>query len=209
MRTKGWKRWVRELPWGVIGLLVVLRIGVVEANYVPSGSMRPTIEIGDVLVVDKTAYGLALPFKKKLLLQWDTPKRGEIVTFFPDHTGDRLVKRVIGVGGDVVASQRGVLIVNGEPVAATQMFPHMTERLEGMAYNTFFSAFHDFGPLRVPEGNLFVMGDNRPNSADSRFWGFLPVDQVRGKARFRLFSLSWFQQGERHVPFGGLHAPAQ
>lgn len=197
--------WLKEFPWITLGLVLLLRIGVVEANFVPTGSMQPTIGVIDVLVVDKTAYGLKLPFSKDLLLQWDTPAHGDIVTFDPKHTDDVLIKRVIGLAGDVVETRDGFLYLNGQRVGQWRAPGLIQEHLAGLDYLTTVAQPRNFGPVKVPEGQLFVMGDNRANSADSRFWGFLPVNRVRGKAVARLFSTEWLRRPRDVTRFGSLY----
>ncbi|MDH5219361.1 MAG: signal peptidase I, partial [Gammaproteobacteria bacterium] len=96
------QREVRDLPWLLIGVLLLARVGIAEANWIPTGSMQPTLPVGDFLVVDKTAYGFSLPFVDEAIVQWDEPEHGDIVTFDPSHTSDRLIKRVIGKSGDTV-----------------------------------------------------------------------------------------------------------
>lgn len=204
-RPPNWSRYLKGFPWLTLGIVLVLRIGVAEANFVPTGSMQPTIGVVDVLVVDKTAYGLKLPFTQTQLLHWDNPKRGDIITFDPAHTDDVLIKRVIGLPGDVIATRQGFLFVNGEQVGTRQPNGLIREQLAGLSYLTTPARPQNFGPVRVPDGQLFVMGDNRANSADSRFWGFLPMERVRGKAVTRLFSTEWLRHPRDIARFGSLY----
>lgn len=198
------RRQLKDFPWVFLGIFLLFRIGIAEANWIPSGSMEPTLPIGDYLVVDKTAYGLSLPFVDKAIVQWDTPKRGDIITFDPAHTSDRLIKRVIGLPGDSIQVRGGVTYLNGEALAINYQNGLITEELNGKRYQTTPAWPAQFGPVVVPPGNLFVMGDNRANSADSRFWGFLPIERVRGKASYRLFTLSWLK-GNHEAKFGNLY----
>lgn len=195
---------IKDLPWIFIGILLLLRVGIAEANWVPTGSMQPTLPIGDYVVVDRTAYGLSLPFIDEAVMQWDAPKQGEIVTFDPQHTEDRLIKRVIGVAGDEIMVRNGLTYLNGNPLGQRRVDGLVAESLNGIHYLT-TPAQIDFGPVTVPQGHLFMMGDNRANSADSRYWGFLPVDRVRGKAQFRLFTTAWFKQNQYPATFGNLY----
>ena len=195
----------KEIPWIFIIVVLLLRVGVVEANFIPTGSMQPTLPIGDWLVIDRAAYGLSLPFKKDSLVQWHAPERGDIITFDPAHTKDRLIKRVIGVPGDVVATHDGFLYLNGKRIGHQEPNGLILEKLNNKEYLTTPAWPRDFGPVTVPEEHLFVMGDNRANSADSRFWGFLPYERVRGKAMFRLFSLAWFERTGLPAKFGSLY----
>ena len=197
--------WLRGFPWITLGLVLLLRIGVAEANFVPTGSMQPTIGVVDVLVIDKTAYGLKLPFTKELLVQWGAPQRGDIVTFDPPHTNDVLIKRVIGLPGDVIETRGGFLYLNGQRVGEWEAPGLIHEHLAGLDYLTTMARPRDFGPVTVPAGQLFMMGDNRANSADSRYWGFLPMDRVRGKAVARIFSTEWFDSSNKPIRFGLLN----
>ncbi len=185
-------RWIKGLPWYTLGLVLLLRIGVAEANFVPTGSMQPTIGVIDVLAVDKTAFGLKLPLNDRLLYQWGVPKRGDIVTFDPSHTDDTLIKRVIGLPGDVIETRGGFLFLNGQRLGQLRGDGLIAETLDGHHYLTTRARPRDFAPVRVPAGHLFVMGDNRANSADSRYFGFLPMNRLRGRAVARLFSTEWF-----------------
>jgi signal peptidase I len=196
---------LKDMPWFFIGVILLLRIGVVEANFIPTGSMQPTLPIGDWLVIDKAAYGFSIPFKKEDIYLWDTPKRGDIITFDPDHTDHRLIKRVIGVPGDVVAIRNSYLYLNGKRIGDQESNGLIKEHLGGTDYFTTPAYPRNFGPVRVPAGHLFVLGDNRANSADSRYWGYLPMNEVKGKAVMRLFSLAWFKDLVVPAKFGSLY----
>jgi signal peptidase I len=186
-------------------LLMVLvafsfRSAVADWNDVPTGSMRPTILVGDRIFVNKLAYDLKLPFTKVRLISWDDPARGDVVICTSPADGARLVKRVVAVPGDEVAMREGKLILNGRPVDYRRTDPEpwveaLGPEAEGL---TFFmedlpgrshvvammparANARDWGPVRVPEGQFFMMGDNRDNSADSRYFGFIPRRDVAGK----------------------------
>jgi signal peptidase I len=132
-----------------IGLALVFRTFVASAYHIPSESMVPTLEVGDVVVVNKLSYAL------------DPPARGDVIVFdHPREHGTDLIKRVVAVAGDRVEGREGTAWVNGTASGTSA----------------------DFAPLVVPPGNLFVLGDNRENSADSRYWGFVPLGHVRGRA---------------------------
>ena len=169
---------------GLVALLV--RSSVVEAFWVPSGSMLPTIQIGDHLFVNKLAYGLQvdLPFGivNYELTQWRSVQHGDIVVFTSpvDHSTD-LIKRVIAVPGDTVEIRNKRLYLNGEEVPD----PH-ANFIEPNVRTT--KPRDNFGPVTVPGGKFFVMGDNRDQSYDSRYWGFADQRDVKGKATFIYFS---------------------
>lgn len=198
------RRHVKDFPWVFLGVFLLFRIGIAEANWIPTGSMEPTLPVGDFLVVDKTAYGLSLPFVDKAIVQWDSPQRGDIITFDPEHTSDRLIKRVIGIPGDTIMVRDRVTYLNGKPLATKYENGLFTEELNGKHYQTTPAWPAQFGPVVVPPDHLFVMGDNRANSADSRFWGFLPVERVKGKASYRIFTFSWLT-GNHDTKFGNLY----
>jgi signal peptidase I len=199
-------RRLKNLPWLALSAVLLLRIGVVDAHYIPSGSMEPTLAVGDMVFADKTAYGFTLPFTDHLLVQWSTPKRGDIVTFVPEHKDDLLIKRVIGVAGDTVATRDGWLLLNGERVGRLEGNGLIHEQVNGVDYLTTRASPRNFGPVRVPDGHLLVLGDNRANSADSRVWGFLPVERVRAKAVFRHLSAAWLRHpGDIPERFGDLY----
>jgi signal peptidase I len=165
---------------------LVIRSSVVEAFWVPSGSMLPTIQIGDHLFVNKLAYGLHIdvPFSSRsfVLTRWRPLHRGDIVVFVsPVDRNVDLIKRVVAVAGDTVEIRQKKLFINGEPVPD----PHATFTDKR---NTEAIPRDNFGPVTVPEGKFFVMGDNRDQSYDSRYWGFANERDVKGKATFIYWS---------------------
>jgi signal peptidase I len=162
-------------------LALVVRSSLVEAFWVPSGSMLPTIQIGDHLFVNKLAYGLRLPLIGTKVVNFGELHRGDIVVFVSptDGTTD-LIKRVVAVAGDTVEIRAKHLYVNGQEV----VYPganFLDPRLRG-------SPRDDFGPTAVPPGRFFVLGDNRDQSYDSRYWGFADVDTIKGRATFIYWS---------------------
>ena len=188
--------------------LFSIRSSLADWNDVPSGSMKPTILEGDRVYVNKLAYDLKVPFTTWHLLKWANPRRGEIVVFYSPYDGKRLVKRVIGVPGDVVELRADALILNGRPVQYTALdgasFPHLasaertshmfaTEQLPGRSHAVAVwpavPARRDFGPFKVPPGQYFMMGDNRDDSFDSRYYG--PVDRKRIVGRASMAVLSF------------------
>jgi signal peptidase I len=163
-----------------VALVVALfvRCFVVQAFRIPSGSMLPTLQIGDHLLVNKFIYGVRLPILGTLLIPVSTPQRGDVVVFlYPADLSQDFIKRVIGVGGDVVQIRDKRVYINGKLWKDTHAY--FAEGIRAVHGN---SARDNFGPVRVPRGQLFVMGDNRDRSYDSRFWGFVNLSEVRGKA---------------------------
>ncbi len=207
-------------------IVFMIRSSIVEAFKIPSGSMIPTLLVGDHIFVNKFSYGLKIPFTDLLLDQpiyiWkrEAPKRGDIVVFmYPRDESLHYIKRVIGVPGDTIEIREKMLYINKKPVSRVmiqgQEVEHALESLEEPRYNSnqmslydealpragseekkhwiLLSSNHymgeDFGPITVPEENLFVMGDNRDFSNDSRFWGFVPYKNVKGRAMVIWLSL--------------------
>lgn len=159
-------------------LALIIRAYVVQAFKIPSGSMIPTLLIGDHILVNKFIYGSRLPFSDKPVLVFTSPKQGDIVVFkYPEDQSKDFIKRVIGVGGDIIESRDKVLYVNGKPVKESYVqYTDASLRTGGMEPRD------NFGPYIVPKGRLFVMGDNRDQSYDSRFWGYVDMKLVKGKA---------------------------
>ncbi|HXI12840.1 MAG TPA: signal peptidase I [Thermoanaerobaculia bacterium] len=195
-----WKEWIRPF---LVMLAVVgsLRSAVADWNDVPTGSMKPTILEGDRVVVNKLAYDLKVPFTTSHLAVWDNPSRGDIVVFFSPADGKRLVKRVIGIPGDQIEMIENRLLINGQAVTITPADPAwlaaMDPRERGIyqvASEGFGSQMHammvtpgapsvrSFAPLTVPQESYFVMGDNRDDSYDSRFLGFIDRKKIVGRA---------------------------
>jgi signal peptidase I len=204
-----WLEWLRPLL--VVGtLLGSFRSAVADWNDVPSGSMEPTILVGDRVFVNKVAYDLKVPFTTWRLLRWGDPKRGDVVVLWSPHDGRRLVKRVVGLPGDRIEMRGYHLRVNREPAAYGPLAEDVIRELgrEGMpagslASETLGPRTHpvmaagrsgpgsDFGPVIVPPGHYFLMGDHRDNSFDSRFWGFAERGAILGRASAVVLSLDY------------------
>jgi len=199
----------------VVFVALVLRSFVVEAYQIPSGSMIPTLQVGDHIFVNKMIYGVRIPFTEiKLATHFRQPRRGEIIVFtHPVSHDEDLIKRVVAVGGDEVELRDNVVYVNGVATArhdegerhyfdfdegTNQWVERDAEAFGQQISGARFETLQDptlpprgFGPVRVPDGQLCVMGDNRDNSADSRYWGFVPLNLVRGRAM-----VVWWSRGE-------------
>jgi signal peptidase I len=205
------KKVLREIRIFVLMILIVssLRSALADWNDVPTGSMKPTIQEGDRVVVNKLAYDLKVPFTTIAVWKWDDPERGDIVVLFSPVDGTRLVKRVVAIPGDNVEMRDNQLLVNGRlakqsPIAIASTEEAGTayvydEDLYGRNHKVMLTpeipAVRSFGPVTVPEGNYFVLGDNRDNSNDSRFIGFIERRRIVGKAVAVAFSLDrsrWF-----------------
>lgn len=200
--AKVWQLWRSNRGFIVfVSLMFVFRSAVADWNDVPTGSMQPTIEIGDRILVNKMAYDLRLPFTTTSLIKRADPQRGDIVTFMSKVADNRLVKRVIGVPGDIVAMQHNVLTINGERLtyqadsAEAGEAQLLTEQIDAIAHKVklapYSSGRDSFSAVKVPPGHYLVLGDNRDNSADSRVIGFVPRSEITGRASTVLFSLDY------------------
>ncbi len=167
-------------------LALFIRTFIIQAFKIPSGSMIPTLQIGDHILVNKLSYGIRVPIWGQYLAEFKRPQRGDVVVFiFPEDRSKDFIKRVIGVEGDVVEIRGKKVYINGE--AVEDSYAHF----EGDDPQGGFFIRDDYGPKKVPENQIFVMGDNRDRSYDSRFWGFVDLNDVRGKA----FLIYWSWDG--------------
>jgi len=209
-RTRAFQWWRKEiLPLLILALILFsIRSSLADWNDVPSGSMRPTILEGDRIFVNKLAYDLKVPFTTWHLAEWSNPERGDIVVFFSPHDGTRLVKRVIGLPGDTIELRNNQLVINGAPVAyqpiaeellryipaaeregrifASEILPGQTHAVGGYPAAP---APRTFAPLVVPPGEYFMMGDNRDDSFDSRFYGPVKRGKIVGRATAVVLSI--------------------
>jgi len=177
--------------FGPILLFLGVRWLIAEPFVIPSGSMIPTLHIHDHILVNKLAYGVHVPFSKSWLMHWSNPRRGDIIVFrYPENPDVFFVKRAIGLPGDKVTLQSGALRINDQVLNLERITPLATDadpayeffREEGhvVRYRDQFNAESE--PITVPEGKLFVLGDNRDQSSDSRYWGFVPEENLVGRA---------------------------
>lgn len=202
-----------EIIGAAIFLAVMLRGFVVEAFHIPTGSMIPTLEIGDHIFVNKFIYGLRLPFTDWTLFTLRAPRRGEVVVFEdPTNPEKDLIKRVIGLPGDSIEIISDQIFLNGEKlpreeIGTAEWTEHSDltnreevyvgrryrETLGGLSYEVRYDLnLSNEAPITVPEGDIFVMGDNRDNSQDSRYFGTVSVEKVKGRALF----VWWNSAGE-------------
>jgi signal peptidase I len=188
--------WREYLEAIVIALFLALfiRAFVVQAFSIPSGSMLETLQIGDYLLVNKFSYGIRNPFTNQVLIALGEPQPGDIVVFiYPKDPTKDFIKRVIGVAGDTIQIIDKKLYINNKLVQTPQAVfkdHHIIDQNDQwIAAGSDGSKRDNFGPFKVPPGQVFVMGDNRDHSYDSRFWGTVPLDNVRGKAWIIYFSL--------------------
>jgi signal peptidase I len=213
-----WRQWIRPIA-PVVLIAMTFRGAVADWNDVPTGSMRPTIIEGDRIFVNKLAYGLRVPLTSFWLAQWGGPERGEITLLFSPKDETLLVKRVVGLPGDVLAMVGNRLLINGRPLRyepasdglMEQLAPENWER-HRVAAETLGAHRHavmsspgiaaprSFGPLVIPEGHYFVMGDNRDHSADSRAFGFVARERIVGRSSRVVLS---FDRENWYLPRGG------
>ncbi len=177
-KKNAWRENIEAILIAVV-IALFIRTFLVQAFKIPSGSMLETLQIGDQILVNKFIYGIRIPFTDgRILIPFKDPQRGDIVVFkYPEDPSKDFIKRVVAVAGDTVSIVDKQLYVNGEPVTDEPyaMYSQMPTYVDNMT------------PVQVPENKLFVMGDNRDNSHDSRFWGFVDLSAVKGKA----FMIYW------------------
>jgi signal peptidase I len=200
VKKKGALRENIEAILVAVVLALFIRTFIVQAFKIPSGSMLHTLEIGDHILVNKFIYGVKIPFSGSTLIPVKDPKRGDIIVFkYPKDPSKDYIKRVIGVAGDTIEVRRKQLFVNGKPARYEQVI-NLDHRIIPAA-----NAPRDFfGPVKVPEHSLFVMGDNRDQSSDSRFWGFVDLEAVKGKAFIIYWSWDKKKFGVRWDRLGNL-----
>jgi signal peptidase I len=181
-KNKLWD-WTKSLLIALI-LALFIRAFIVQAYKIPSGSMIPTLLIGDYLLVNKLAYGIKNPIKDDFIYFWKFPKRQEIVVFtYPQNKKLDFIKRVIGLPGDTVQIVNKKVYVNGKLLNE----PYV-QFSDPEIYPQEISPRDNYGPIKVPPEHIFVLGDNRDQSYDSRFWGFVPIKYLKGKALIIYFS---------------------
>lgn len=169
-----WREYAEALIVALV-LALIIRAFVVQAFKIPSESMLPTLQVGDHLLASKFAYGIKIPFTDTYIYKGHDPERGDIIIFpYPNDPSIDYIKRVVGIPGDVIEVRDKQLYRNGMPVKEGYIQhsdPDGRQRIRDQ-----------FGPVTVPQNKYFVMGDNRDNSADSRFWGFVDRNDIRAKA---------------------------
>lgn len=222
-----WREYAESIGIAIL-VALFLRAFVVEAFKIPSGSMLPTLLIGDHLFISKLAYGIRLPFTEASVFQYNAPEHGDVVVFrfpreearahlnlqpasrrgciHPSGLNDEkdMIKRVVAVAGDTIEIRKDTVLLNGEHLERTFLrkditgdfrAPYETVERETNADATYTIRLlgkpSNFGPFKVKTGHVFVLGDNRNDSADSRCWGSVPVDHIKGKAWF-----IWWSKGD-------------
>ena len=198
---KLWKEW-RVFIFLVVFVVIPFKSSLADWNWVPTGSMNPTILEGDLIFVNKIAYDLRIPLTLHRIAKWSDPQRGDIVVCFSPEDGIRLVKRVIAVPGDTISMRNDVLYINGQQLDYSRIDQKYTEYLPDKLKKASVLAMEDltghshavmlfpqapamrnFEPITIPEDSYFVMGDNRDNSRDSRVFGFVDRKLIVGQAK--------------------------
>ena len=178
---KNKKRLLWEYSEAIITALILallIRAYVIQAFKIPSGSMIPTLVIGDHILVNKFLYGTKIPFSETRVLEFTKPEKGNIIVFkYPEDPTRDFIKRVVAVEGDVVESRNKTIYVNGKPTSE----PY-TQHTDNSIRPLGIEPRDNFGPLIVPKNKFFVMGDNRDQSYDSRYWGYVDRKDIKGKA---------------------------
>ena len=196
MKSKA-REWSEAIIVAVI-LALIIRTFIIQAFKIPSGSMEDTLLIGDHLLVSKFSYGIPIPFSDERFLELQHPQRGDIIVF--EFPGDKnksyferrdFIKRVIGTPGDSIKVRNKQVYVNGEAYVIPEEI-HKDAATVGPQYGP----RDNMDPVTVPEGHYFVMGDNRDRSFDSRFWGFVPMENIKGKA----FIKYWSWDSQENLP---------
>ncbi len=192
-------RWISAaaIAWALVG---GARLFLIDAFRIPTSSMEGTLLAGDFLLVNKAVYGARLPGSDLRILRRAGPKRGDVVVFHPPHQPEKhYVKRVVGVPGDTLAMRKGYLYLNGR-ILQESYTSRDWKRKDGHHPDMAWQATHlvelrtrqptrdDWGPLLIPAQRFFVLGDNRDNSEDSRYWGFVEGDQILGQPWFVYYS---------------------
>lgn len=188
-----WREYAEALFMAVL-LALFIRTFVVQAFKIPSGSMLPTLQIGDHLLVNKFIYGLRIPFLGQRIFAFHSPEREDVIVFiYPQDPSKDFIKRVEGLPGDRIEIRNKTLFINGEKVDDSHA------HYESIAPRLARTPRDNFPSFVVPEGQVFVMGDNRDHSHDSRFWGTVPIRDILGKA----FILYWSWDAEHFRPRWG------
>lgn len=210
---KNWAwEWIRSTAIA-LALFFIIRTFVIEAFRIPTGSMEETLLVGDFLLVNKMSYGLRIPGTGARLFALGEPRHGDIIVFEPPHeVGKNYVKRLVGLPGDTLAMRDKVLYRNGQPViepyaihrdgnnditAPAMMWQR--EYLAGGVQAGYRPTRDNWGPIVVPENAYFVLGDNRDDSEDSRFWGFVSPSAIKGRPLFVYYSFE--PNGTRALPW--------
>ena len=196
-----WREYAEALVIAII-LALTIRVFIVQAFKIPSGSMIPSLQIGDHILVNKLAYGIQIPgdcefemsllpvtcYSSDLVVDFGPPERGDVIVFrYPEDEQKDFIKRIIGVPGDAIQIRNKIVYVNGEPFQDATF----TQRVDPGIIDGRINPRDNYGPVTVPPHSYFVMGDNRDQSLDSRFWGYVREHKIKGRA----FLVYWSWNG--------------
>ena len=200
-----WREYAEAIIIAMI-LAFTIRVFVVQAFKIPSGSMIPSLLIGDHILVNKMAYGIQLPqdctfdisfppmtcYSSELLLEFDKPERGDVIVFrYPEDEEKDFIKRIVGLPGDHIQIRNKIIYVNGNPLDDKAW----TQRIDPGVIDGRITPRDNLDPLTVPPESYFVMGDNRDQSLDSRFWGYVKMHKIKGRA----FLVYWSWKGQGSI----------
>lgn len=202
-KKPAWREYLEAIIWAVV-LALVIRTWGVQAFKIPSGSMIPTLLIGDHLLVSKSSYGIKFPFSGRAVIPVSSPERGDIVVFrFPEDKDKDFIKRIVALPGETVQVKNKQVFINGKKL--DDPWGHYTDRI---ILPQVVQPRDNFGPVKVPPDHYFVMGDNRDQSYDSRFWfqgrgGYVPRKDILGRAfiiywswKDKAFGVRWTRLGD-------------
>jgi signal peptidase I len=200
-----WREYAEAIIIAMI-LAFTIRVFIVQAFKIPSGSMIPSLLIGDHILVNKMAYGIQLPqdcefeisfppmtcYSSNLLIEFDKPERGDVIVFrYPEDEEKDFIKRIVGLPGDHIHIQNKIIYVNGNPLDDKAW----TQRIDPGVIDGRITPRDNLDPLTVPPDSYFVMGDNRDQSLDSRFWGYVQMHKIKGRA----FLVYWSWKGQGSI----------
>ena len=198
-----WREYAEAIVIALV-LALTIRVFLVQAFKIPSGSMIPSLQIGDHILVNKLAYGLQIPqdcefeasllpvtcYSSSMLFEFEKPERGDIIVFrYPEDEHKDFIKRIIGLPGDTIHIRKKIVYINGEPFRDEPF----TQRVDPGVIDGRINPRDNLDPITVPPNSYFVMGDNRDQSLDSRFWGYVQEHKIKGRAF--LVYWSWYGQG--------------
>jgi signal peptidase I len=200
-RKSAWRENIEAVIIAII-IAMFIRTFIIQAFKIPSGSMLETLQIGDHILVNKFIYGVKIPFTDgKVIVSLKEPKKGDIVVFkYPEDPSKDFIKRVVATGGDTIEIINKKLYVNDKLVTGEEYAVYKTSKI----YSSIVSSRDNLRKIKVPENKLFVMGDNRDNSHDSRFWGFVDLKAIKGKAFIIYWSWNRDEFGVRWSRIGDI-----
>ena len=198
LRPKSLLREYAEAIVIAIILALIIRTFVVQAFKIPSGSMIPTLVIGDHILVNKFTFGVKVPFTDHIMFSFDAPERSDIIVFkYPEDESKDFIKRIVATPGDKISLRNKVLYVNGNPVIESYI-----QHTDSTVFPSGLHPRDSFAPITIPPDKYFVMGDNRDQSLDSRFWGFVNREKIKGKAFLIYWSWDRENTGVRWMRLG-------